>query len=152
MTQQQAMSWCEEMSPSQGTWHIGKGCMELRANNSGFWLAEVIQLEVFGLEEAPKAPKSGFSIKYPPEKLEKDMTCSFKGNGYAKITWVGDIEGNGFKIITNLAQFSYESYEYSLVTLDQAIRLEDDPLRKLAWMILADDPQACDAARDILKC
>lgn len=155
-TQDQAQKWCEENVSSEGAWHVGKSCMEMRANNSGFWLADMMELEVQGLVEAPKNVENGnlvrFSIKLPPEKLEKDMTCSFKGNGNAKITWVGEVQGQGFRIITNLAQFQYASYEYSLLTLADAIRLEDDPLRKLAWMILAGDAQALDAARDTLKC
>ncbi len=95
------------------------------------------------------------AIRLPLTKLSVDMQIASKGNhGSMPLVYV-----QGDKIcLHNVLRdtdfyISYDhDYNYSLVRPCEAAELVDDELQKLAFRILAQDPMALDAAKDILKC
>jgi hypothetical protein len=89
-------------------------------------------------------------ILYPKEKIRPGMTVQTKHViGIHKIQRVE--EDGRFRTEAGYLLY-YEFIEFCLVSLAEAIELEDDPIKKLALMILAEDPQAVDLARDVLRC
>lgn len=150
----EAKKWCEDTgsyNPDHPVrWHTSGEVLELRAN---FLIGTITPMPVQESEERYTGEITYLNIKYPYEKLERGMCALFRGyEGALQITFLHQVGNTERRITTNQRQFLYESYQWSIVKLDDAIRLEDDPLKKLAYQILKGDPQACDAARDVLKC
>lgn len=90
-------------------------------------------------------------IALPYHKLRRGMRIVTKDGIHTIIGFSSS--GTGQPLIeTYSRQLLYSSYEYSIIHPAEAYELIEDPIEKLAFAILAKDPQACDAARDILKC
>ncbi len=152
----ESQRWCEKhasYNPEHPVrWHTSGQILELRNTVTGFLLAEIKPMKVQEPEELYTGEIVYLNIKYPFEKLEKGMTALFH-NEFRVIAHAYKMpdEAHG-RINTDARQYNYAQYSYSRVTLADAIRLEDDPIKKAAYQALAGDPQATDLMRDVLKC
>lgn len=95
------------------------------------------------------------AIRLPIEKLSLDMHIATKGDhgSFPFVCRVGDEITLHDALRDRDLRYSYEhDYNYSLLRVSEAAELVEDPLEQLAFRILARDPMALDAGKDVLRC
>ncbi len=91
------------------------------------------------LAEAAIIPGHRLVTKHIVGTVEVERTRQI---GYGPVTYYC---GNGVTL-------KYEQIDYCLMTLDQMIAIETDPIKKIAFQALNGDPMAVDLMKDVLKC